>query len=393
MTGIPKRKALGLGVLLALGLAALSLASPAWGAATLAVDRTDDNSDPTTSTACTSAPNDCSLRGAIVLANHVAGTDTITVPAGTYTLTLAGTGDFGDLDIASDMTIKGAGARTTKVVGGSSFDNRIFQVQPSVNATVSGLTITGGKLPAAPFAGGGVANEGNLTLDKVSVTKNTAPQAGGIFSQNSDTTTNGSSLKLTNSTISRNSAVGSGFDFTGGGLWVVNGGTATITNSTISGNRADGIGGGVLAEDGAHINILNSTIASNSSPVVGGGIAAAFSGTHVLVKNTIVSANTQTNCGTTAHLSDGISSQGHNISSDNSCHFTQTGDTQNTNPRIGLLANNGGPTDTRALLTGSPAIDTATNNGCPPKDQRGKARPKDGNGDGNAICDKGAYEK
>ena len=58
------------------------------------------------------------------------------------------------------------------------------------------------------------------------------------------------------------------------------------------------------------------------------------------------------------------------------------------------LANNGGPTQTHALtLTVSPAIDAGDNAGCPPIDQRGFPRPRDGNGDGNAVCDMGAYEE
>ena len=59
------------------------------------------------------------------------------------------------------------------------------------------------------------------------------------------------------------------------------------------------------------------------------------------------------------------------------------------------LANNGGPTRTRALVGGSPPIDTVTDGACPPpaRDQRGVRRPQDGNHDGAAICDIGAFER
>src|SRR5262245_26357100 len=81
-------------------------------AATFTVDRTDDTVGATT---CDdSAPNDCSLRGAVIKANTTPGPDTIILPAGTYTLTIAGAAEngaaSGDLDITSDLTINGADA-------------------------------------------------------------------------------------------------------------------------------------------------------------------------------------------------------------------------------------------------------------------------------------------
>lgn len=266
------------------------------------------------------------MRGAIVAANATTGAVAITVPAGTYTLT-----------------------RT-------------------------GLTITGGK--AGGGGGGGVRNVGDLTLDRVAIAGNTADLsgiAGGIFAD-------GGTLNLTDSTVSGNSATNVG------GVFQQGSGTAKITNSTISGNRAvseTGFGGGVVA--GVVMNILNSTIASNTSGRLGGGIFTSL-GSTVFVNNTIVTGNTIDNCDT-AQLGGAISSQGNNISSDASCNFTQPTDKRNTNPRLRPLANNGGPTDTRALLSGSLAIDAALNTGCPPTDQRGVARPQ------GTRCDIGAFER
>jgi hypothetical protein len=117
-------------------------------APTLTVDRKDDP-DPATAKSCTAVPSDCSLRGAIVATNAAAGADAITVPAETYTLTIAGAGEdaasTGDLDITDELTITGAGARATSVVGGPApFDDQIFDNQPGTTATIIGLTITGG---------------------------------------------------------------------------------------------------------------------------------------------------------------------------------------------------------------------------------------------------------
>ncbi len=87
-----------------------------------------------------------------------------------------------------------------------------------------------------------------------------------------------------------------------------------------------------------------------------------------------------------------ITSLGNNLSSDSSCQFVQASDLPNTDPLLGPLQNNGGPTVTHALLDASPARDAGTNAGCPANDQRGTARPTDSDADGVSTCDIGAYE-
>jgi hypothetical protein len=82
-----------------------------------------------------------------------------------------------------------------------------------------------------------------------------------------------------------------------------------------------------------------------------------------------------------------IESDGHNLDSDGSCFLTATGDLPKRNPLLGPLAFNGGPTETEALLAGSPAIDAGAADGCPQYDQRGVVRPQ------GAGCDIGAYER
>jgi hypothetical protein len=169
----PKHKALVLCLLVALGLGMLGPVAPARGeGTTLTVDRQDDP-DPSAAGTCTAASEDCSLRGAIVTANSTAEAETINVPAGIYTLTIVGPSEnasaTGDLD-ASNVTIRGGGARRTEVVGGAGFDDRIFDLR---NATVSSLTISGGKALSSfndfgRFGGGIKVDDGDVTLDKVS---------------------------------------------------------------------------------------------------------------------------------------------------------------------------------------------------------------------------------
>ena len=87
-------------------------------------------------------------------------------------------------------------------------------------------------------------------------------------------------------------------------------------------------------------------------------------------------------------------SQGHNLSSDNGSQFlTSPGDLTNTNPLLGPLQDNGGPTFTMALLPGSPAIDRGGNDFAPFTDQRGVRLPRDGDGDGRPVVDIGAFER
>jgi hypothetical protein len=96
--------------------------------------------------------------------------------------------------------------------------------------------------------------------------------------------------------------------------------------------------------------------------------------------NTLLASNTPANGSGT------ITDAGHNLSSDGSCVFTSIGSLNNTDPKLGPLANNGGPTMTMRLLPGSPAIDAGDNTAAPPTDQRGVPRPV------GLACDIGAYE-
>jgi hypothetical protein len=122
----------------------------------------------------------------------------------------------------------------------------------------------------------------------------------------------------------------------------------------------------------------------------GGGIFATSNASSTTLRNTIVDAN---KADIAANLAASPTSQGHNLLGENPGSGLQKTDIVNANPLLGPLQNNGGPTQTQALLSGSPAIDKGSNTNCPSTDQRGKARPKDGDGNGKAVCDIGSFEK
>ncbi len=342
---------------------------------------------------------DCSLREAIGAANALPGADTVTVPAGTYTLSIAGTGEdanaTGDLDITSPLTINGAGAASTIIDGGSI--DRVIEVRPGATVGINAVTIQNGN-PGAGFGAAGILNSGTLTLTNSTVTDNTGENfGGGIY--------NIGTLTLVDTTVSDNILLGSNNSGGGGGIYST--GTLTLTRTTVSGNSTIGRGGGILGQDPT-INIINSTVSGNTA-LNGGGVFNRF-GT-VNFTNTTIANNIATdngggvwNFGGTLTLSNsilaintaataaddcagGISSLGYNIASDASCVLAGTGDLNSTNSMIGPLASNGGPTMTHALLLGSPAIDLVPLSSCGvTTDQRGVARPQ------GAGCDSGSYE-
>jgi hypothetical protein len=219
-----------------------------------------------------------------------------------------------------------------------------------VNCTISGNSTTG--------FGGGISMfgfKGNVftSVENSSITGNSAAFSGGGIDCDQSR-----GLSIVNSTISGNSA-GS----YGGGI--INSGLMTIANSTISGNSAGTSGGGIINSE--LMTIANSTI-SNNSAGSGGGI---YNGFRLQISNTILNAGASganiVNVGT-------ITSQGYNLSSDDGGGYLNgPGDQINTDPLLGPLQNNRGPTFTHALLPGSPAIDAGDPSFTPPPyfDQRG----------------------
>jgi CSLREA domain-containing protein/uncharacterized repeat protein (TIGR01451 family) len=365
------------------------------GAATFPVTKTADTADGT-------CDSDCSLREAVIAANAAPGADTIKVPANHYTLSREGPfeddSSTGDLDVSGATTIVGSGARST-IIDGNQIDRVLELVSPfrgcltvcaaglqSFPVHISDVTITGGLAPAETGGGGIAAIGSNYSLDlsNSTVTGNSNPSSkgpgvgGGIFA--------GGGLTVTASTISNNHAE------QGAGVFLR--GETTLTNDTVSGNTSNrGSGAGVFVQTSSPVRLLSTTLAGNTvatdtamsatrgQVATGGGIAAPGNGSvDVVATNTIIAGNSPDDCRET------IGTGGHNIDGRNRCGFNAAGDKTDTDPDLGALTDNGGPTDTRALLSGSPAIDMADNSKCPATDQRGVSRPQ------HVTCDIGAFE-
>ena len=380
----------------------LALALPGGAhAATFTVDTTADAPDANPGDGvCDDGAGNCTLRAAIDEANALAGADTIALPVGTYTLT------DGQLQISDDLTISGAGQATSFVDGG--LVARVFFIS-SVTVDISGVTIQNGAIGNAD--GGGIINlRGSMTLTDVTVSSNSASSGGGITNvQGSMTLTNvtvssntaansggGGILNvhgvmtLTNVTVSDNSDTTFAGAGTGGG-GITNVGAMELTNVTVSGNSTIGFGGGIVNGSslaiGGVMTLTNVTVSGNTARVDGGGI---FNGNGaVTLYNSIIANSTPDNCAG----SSAITSGGHNLEGADSCGFTAPGDLTNTDPLLGPLQDNGGTTETHALLPGSPAIDAIPVADCTDPlgnpittDQRGVDRPQ------GTACDIGAYE-
>jgi CSLREA domain-containing protein len=377
--------------------------------------------------------------------------DTIVLTTGsTYSLTLAGVDDanaVGDLDIlaapASDetLTIRSSipGSRATIDANGdgvgdtATTGDRVFDVAPdgvfptnSLSAvTFTDLAITDGAEGASAGGGGiqlgGVSGTISISGSRIfanstngpggairwddflapgsiansSIDSNSAEAAGGIFQEFQ-------ALTITGSTIAGNSATGSiGI---GGGIAARNPGvTTTLANSTVSGNSAPGDAGGISV-DQSTLNLRNATVTNNTadsdngdSPGDGGGVVR-YSTATINARNSVVAGNFDVSGGAPdcSTVMGGFVSEGYNlIGNISGCPFTNNNDIVNTAPLLGPLADNGGPTQTHALLSGSPAINAgnpATPDGsgasCFSSDQRGQARG------GTAVrCDIGAFEE
>ena len=231
---------------------------------------------------CNDGAGNCTLRAAIQQANAWPGPDAILLPAGTYTLTIPGEDDnsaMGDLDINDELTISGAGATTTIIDGnGAGTGDRVFQIPLGTTVIMDGITIQGG---LSNSNGGGIANDGTLTISNAVVQGNTSngttQGGGGIF--------NAGTLTLTNVDITNNSTIASG-----GGINATQG-TVVISDNRITGNTATRNGGGLFVNGGVTFSVSNTTISNNSSPGnagqegLGGGIFNF--GNLTLVKSTV----------------------------------------------------------------------------------------------------------
>jgi hypothetical protein len=343
-----------------------------------------------------------SLRAAIQ-----SGDGSITFNAGaTGTLNLASALPV----ISHDVQIQGPGAGQLTVRRDSGGNYRIFTVNSGATVGISGLTISNGS--ATLRLGGGIYNLGTLTISGSVVTGNTAQGGGGIFSGGNlarltvirSTVSgnqvsggsvsggfgggilNGGTLKVQRSLVTLNTATGGG-----GGIHTSNENrlAQTIQNTTVTGNQAF-TGGGISSDayNNSTVSLASSTVASNTSNA---SFGANIAGRTTTVRNTII-ANPHggTNC------QYGVTSQGYNLESANSCGLDKPTDLVAMPPGIdGNLQNNGGPTETMRLLATSPAIDCG-DTGSLSSDQRGRPRPVDLsrilNAPGGDGADIGAYE-
>jgi predicted outer membrane repeat protein len=344
----------------------------------------------------------------------------------------------GGISITDDLTLQGAGTDLTIIDGGNTTPGLTIGV--GTNVYVRDLIIQNG---LNTIYGGGIRNQGTLELQDCIVQNNSAPGGGGIFSDQSITidhcrindnlatsygggglyiqapltmvdttihantvdshialgggmlveTETGEAVIIRRTTISENTDIVGGMIGGGGGIYLAADELAYFANVTIAGNTTDFTGGGIVVAGAAGAYFQNSTIAGNHSP--GSSIGGVMAYSSVTYNNSIVAYNDLPQCG--ANFGGSHVSTTNNISSDATCNFTFKGDMQNTDPLLGPLQDNGGPTQTMALLPGSPAIDEGGNGICDAiyvggVDQRGWTRPIDADLDGTVNCDIGAFE-
>jgi hypothetical protein len=331
--------------------------------------------------------------------------DIIVIPACTITLTGAPDEDAnagGDLDVTKSLILLGAGAGRTILDGGGI--DRVLDVNPGgllgVAVTIAGVTIRNGQRgPIPDGVGGGVRSAGTLAIVDSTVSHNTAVVAfgsacghgGGIYSTGT--------LTVVGSTVDNNFCTG--IVNTGGHLLITrstlrdnvggsvsNGGVAAIVDTTISVPQIPSF---MRREPGVHsggpLLLSHSTIGPVRDPIPPFpptlGIGTGPTGSLTLA-STIVALP--------CDLAPGTASSRYSLAASPTCGLGGPGDISGVDPLLGPLRVNGGPTATFALLAGSPAIDAGDPAGCPPTDQRGVARPQDGDLTGTAACDIGAFE-
>lgn len=300
-------------------------------------------------------------------------------------------------DLTGNLTILGPGADALTVrrsTTGEYREYRIFTVDTGAAVTIAGLTIAGGFLSYRTSShpkGGGiyVAPGGSLTL-AFSILQNnnargdpsgTVAGGGGLYTDGMATVVDSTirdnleccqesdgagaavgaegTLVVDSSTFSGNFSAGNG-----GGLVAY--GSATITNSTFSGNGAAKGGGAIYGY--VEVNLTNSTLSGNSAIAGGGGVYG-----RVRARNTIIAGNSSSFFG--PDISSNFGSRGHNLigNTQGGSGFDTT-DLLDVDPILGRLQDNGGPTQTIALLPGSPALNAGDPNELGVPDQRGVTR-------------------
>jgi len=335
----------------------------------------------------------------VISVSAPAGTTTsisaLTITGGSLTNAATSAGGGGIAVDSGGLALDGVSVQANSVTagegGGGVFDNGGGAL------TLAGSTVGSNRvsLTAGGAGGGGILDlGGSLVLTDSSVDGNSLTLSGG------STGTEGgggvydaaTSTTITGSTIAENTAtINAAGGFDGGGGIYDGGGPSVYLNDTLSDNSATVAsagadnGGGALFHDGSAGSISDVTIAENFTSANGGGI---FNGEGAYtVKNTIVADNGSACAGPAT-----IASAGFNLQGSDTCPMSMPTDITSTDPRLGPLVGNGGPTLTQALTPGSPAIDAGSCTdalGNPvTTDGRGVTRPQPAAG----KCDIGAYE-
>ncbi|MCP4381976.1 MAG: hypothetical protein GY798_11290, partial [Hyphomicrobiales bacterium] len=319
-----------------------------------------------------------SLREALILANTMDGADTIS-----FDVALTGGSDPGvddgvvtlggsQLVITSDVTIDGDtdGDATADITIDADGGSRVFNVTAGAS-TLGALTITGGYADS-DLGGGGVRIDTLASLIVVNTTLAENTTATGVYIGGG--VLNNGTLTMLNSTLSGNSG-----DYAGGGL--ANYGTATLTNVTLAGNdSATGSGGGIANFNPGQLTMTNSTLSGNIADELGGGLWSG--GTAATIVNTAIAGNHAGTAGPDIYTISGATTtySGVNLFSqvgagvagadiveaDLTNIFASVGANLDTGVTSGDLADNGGPVGTILILRGGVAQNAGSNAALPP---------------------------
>ncbi|MEM6782252.1 MAG: Ig-like domain-containing protein [Bacteroidota bacterium] len=346
-------RALSLATILALGFLTTL---PAFAQTTFVVTKTADTNDGM-------CDSDCTLREAIAAAEAAAGDDIIRFDSALDGLTISPTSKYVINTNVEIDAVTGLSDGITLNGNALGFNRLVLEVFP-LSFSVPANTV---RLAGLTLLGAAIFNQSTMTVDQCTIR---GSSQGAIQNE--------STLLVTNSTISGNSSSGSG---EAAGISNQTS-TLTIENSTISGNTTSATGtGAAIHNPGGTVTVRNSTFSGNTHTL---GQTSGILGGTVTLGNTVFESGGGGNFDFATLISEGF-----NIC-DDACGLSGTGDLTSTDPQLGPLADNGGPTLTHTLLTGSPAIDIGGT--CGTADQRGESAPVAGTFAGSAACDAGAVE-